>query len=342
MQAGPARRPLLRGCRTDLPAVVPARREGVWHPRRVTSAEVDGPTGAHSDGPVLTTVLLAVGVAGISLAAPIGAAAAAPALAIAFWRNAGAAVVGLGYTALVPAARAELRGPAARAGWRSSVAAGGWLAVHFAFWMPSLKLTSVAAATALVCSTPVWVVAWDLVRRRRVAPSVLVGVGLALAGVLFITGVDATASPEALLGDLLALLGGVAAAGYVLQGAAAREHLSTNGYTLIAYLTCAVLLGVLCLVTGTALVGFSGTTWLQLAVLTLAAQLLGHSVLNRTLRTAGSTTVSLAILLEVPGAALVAWVWLGEAPPLALVPGALLVLAGLVLVIVRNVTPGRR
>ena len=316
----------------------------------MTSAEVDGPSGPHDpapdalhrDGPVLTAVLLAVGVLGVSLAAPIGAAAAAPALAIAFWRNAGAAVVGLGYTALRPSARAELRGPAGRAGWRPSLVAGAWLALHFAFWMPSLKLTSVAAATALVCSTPVWVVAWDLVRGRKVPPAVLVGVGLAMVGVVVITGVDATASPEALLGDLFALLGGMAAAGYVLQGARAREHLSTNGYTLIAYLTCAVLVGALCLVTGTAVVGFSGTTWVQLAVLTVAAQLLGHSVLNRTLRTAGSTTVSLAILLEVPGAALVAWVWLGEAPALALVPGALLVLAGLVVVIVRNVTPGRR
>ena len=316
----------------------------------MTSAEVDGPSGPHDpapdalhrDGPVLTAVLLAVGVLGVSLAAPIGAAAAAPALAIAFWRNAGAAVVGLGYTALRPSARAELRGPAGRAGWRPSLLAGAWLALHFAFWMPSLKLTSVAAATALVCSTPVWVVAWDLVRGRKVPPAVLVGVGLAMVGVVVITGVDATASPEALLGDLFALLGGMAAAGYVLQGARAREHLSTNGYTLIAYLTCAALVGALCLVTGTTMVGFSATTWVQLAVLTVAAQLLGHSVLNRTLRTAGSTTVSLAILLEVPGAALVAWVWLGEAPPLALVPGALLVLAGLVVVIVRNVTPGRR
>lgn len=308
----------------------------------MTSAEVDGPVGQHRDGTALTVVLLAVGVLGVSLAAPIGAAAAAPALAIAFWRNAGAAIVGVAYTALVPRARAELRSEAGRRGWRPSVVAGVWLAVHFAFWMPSLKLTSVAAATALVCSTPIWVVAWDLVRGRRVPPAVLVGVALAMVGVLVITGVDATASPEALLGDVFALLGGVAAAGYVLQGAKAREHLSTNGYTLLAYLTCAVLLAVLCLVTGTSVTGFSGTTWVQIAVLTVAAQLLGHSVLNRTLRTAGSSTVSLAILLEVPGAALVAWAWLGEEPPLALVPGAVLVLAGLVVVIVRNVTPRRR
>ena len=160
----------------------------------MTSAEVDGPVGQRRDGTALTVVLLAIGVLGVSLAAPIGAAAAAPALAIAFWRNAGAAGVGLVYTALVPRARTELRSAEGRRGWRPSVLAGVWLAVHFAFWMPSLKLTSVAAATALVCSTPVWVVAWDLVRGRKVAPAVLVGVGLAMVGVVVITGVDASAS----------------------------------------------------------------------------------------------------------------------------------------------------
>jgi len=322
----------------------------------VTSAEVDGPTrrsGLADDGPLLTAVLIGVGVLGVSLAAPIGAAAAAPALAIAFWRTAAATVAGVAFTALLPSARAELRNPSWRAALPHSVVAGLWLALHFALWMPSLKLTSVAAATALVCATPVWVVAWDLVRGRPVPAKVLVGVSVAMAGVLVITGVDAASSPQALLGDLMALGGGIAAAGYVLAGASARRQISTNAYTLVAYSVCAVMLGGLCLVTGTAVVGFSALTWVQLGVLTVAAQLLGHSVLNRTLRSAGSTTVSLAILLEVPGAALVAWVWLGHVPPIALLPGALLLLAGLVLVILRGrtvpdeareskVTPARR
>jgi drug/metabolite transporter (DMT)-like permease len=60
---------------------------------------------------------------------------------------------------------------------------------------------------------------------------------------------------------------------------------------------------------------------------------LGHSLLNAALPVAGATPVSLAILWEVPGAALVAWLWLGAAPPWTVVPGALLVLAGLVVVI---------
>lgn len=307
----------------------------------VSSAEVDGPVGTRADGPVLTAVLLALGVAGVSLAAPIGAAAAAPALAIAFWRNAsGAVVAGLTAVAL-PATRTELRSPAARRARRPSLEAGVWLAVHFACWMPSLKLTSVAAATALVCSTPVWLVAWDLLRRRRVRPSVLVGVGLSLTGVLLITGVDATASREALLGDLLALVGGISAGGYVLAGARAREHVSTTTYTLVTYTVCAALLLGLCLATRTQLAGYTAETWLLLAAVTVFAQLLGHSVFNRTLRTAGPTTVALTLLLEVPGASLVAWLWFGLSLPPALVPGAVLLLLGLVVVIVRNVTPRR-
>jgi drug/metabolite transporter (DMT)-like permease len=41
----------------------------------------------------------------------------------------------------------------------------------------------------------------------------------------------------------------------------------------------------------------------------------------------------LAILLETPGAALVAWVWLGQRPPVLILPGAALVLAGIALVV---------
>lgn len=122
-------------------------------------------------------------------------------------------------------------------------------------------------------------------------------------------------------------------AGYVVAGEDVRRSVSTATYTLLAYTCCAAVLLVVCLLGGVQLGGYSTRTWAELAVLTLAAQLLGHSVLNRTLRTAGATTVSLAILLEVPGAALLAWVWLDQVPPVAIVPGAALVLAGLVVVV---------
>jgi drug/metabolite transporter (DMT)-like permease len=51
------------------------------------------------------------------------------------------------------------------------------------------------------------------------------------------------------------------------------------------------------------------------------------------LRSTSATVVSLAVLFEVPGAILIAALWLGQVPPLAILPAVVLLFAGLVLVI---------
>ena len=280
----------------------------------------------------MTAATIAVGVVGVSFSAPIAAAVAAPALAVAVWRN----VVGTAVSApwALVGHRSEARAVLSdRHRLGLGLVAGAALALHFALWIPSLRLTSVTASTALVTTTPVWVVLLERLRGRRVPVAVVGGVALALAGVLVVTGVDATASPRALLGDLLALLGGMAAAGYVVAGEAVRRHVSTATYTTLAYGSCTVLLVAVCVAFGVPLAGFDARTWLLLLVLAVCAQLLGHTLLNLALPAAGATTITLCLLLEVPGASLVAWVWLGQAPPLAVLPGAVLVLLGLALVV---------
>jgi drug/metabolite transporter (DMT)-like permease len=154
-----------------------------------------------------------------------------------------------------------------------------------------------------------------------------------------VTGTDAGHAPSALLGDLLALGGGVAGAGYVLVGEHARRTTSTAVHTLVAYSGCAVVLAGVCLLTGTPLGGWSGRTWQELVVLTVVAQLLGHTAFNAALPVIGATALSLAILLEVPGSAVVAWVWLGQTPPAGVIPGALMVLAGLAVVVRARPSP---
>lgn len=89
----------------------------------------------------------------------------------------------------------------------------------------------------------------------------------------------------------------------------------------------------MCLVSGQRLGGFDAGTWWKLVALTAGAQLLGHSLVNVVLRTTSPTVVSLAILVEVPGAGLLAAVWLHQIPPLTALPGLLLLLAGIGLVI---------
>ncbi|MEU7109222.1 DMT family transporter [Streptomyces sp. NPDC046215] len=281
---------------------------------------------------------MAVAIAGVSLSAPLTASIAAPALAIAFWRNA------MAVGALTPFAllrhRGELRGLGRRP-LLLAVAAGALLAVHFAMWLPSLHMTSVASSTALVTTTPIWTTLLLRLRGHRPPALVWAGTALAVLGVVILTGVDLAVSPRALAGDALALGAGMAAAGYVLLGAEVRRTVGTVAYTYVCYFTTAVLLLVTCLVSGAALGGYSGRTWLALAVLTVTAQLLGHSLINRVVKSLGPSVTSTAILLESPGAALIAALWLGQLPPVAAYPALAVILAGLALVIMAD-RPGNR
>jgi drug/metabolite transporter (DMT)-like permease len=274
--------------------------------------------------------LIVVAVGAVSTSGPLIAAAAAPALAIAFWRNGLAAVVVLP-VALIRR-RAELRGLSTRE-WRLAIVAGVLLAAHFATWIPSLRYTTVASSTALVATQPVWSALLARGRGAVIKPSAWLGIVLAVLAAALLTGIDVTVSGRAVAGDLLALVGGVFAAGYVTTGAAVRRTVTTTTYTAMCYSTTALLLLVVCLVGGQRLHGYSGADWVRIAALTLGAQLLGHSVFNRVLRTTSATIVSLSILFEVPGATLLAALFLHQHVRVEQIPAALLLLGGVALVI---------
>jgi drug/metabolite transporter (DMT)-like permease len=277
-----------------------------------------------------TAVLLAVGVGAVSLAAPLMASLAVPALAIAFWRN------GLATVAIAPVAavrnRAELRSLDRRQ-LLTVVLAGCCLAAHFGFWISSLAMTSVASSTAFVSLQVLWVVGYDVVRGAEVRARVLAGVGLATLGALVVSGVDFSISTRALAGDGLALAGSVGVAAYAVIGGRARQSMSTTAYTLGCYGTAAAVLLVAALARGQALTGYDSGQWLRLGILAATAQLLGHSVFNSLLDRVSPMVVSLTILLEIPGASLIAAAWLGQVPGVAAVIGLLLILGGMAVVI---------
>ena len=277
-----------------------------------------------------TVLALLVAVLAVSSSAPLIVFAAAPALAIAFWRNALAAL------ALTPITygprRAEIAGASRRAKV-FGVLAGVALAAHFATWMPSVRLGSVATAAALVATQPVWQGLIAAAQGRRPSTAGWIGIALAVAGAAWATGADIGVSPQAVFADVLALLGGVFAAVYTALGERARVELRTTTYTWICYTTCAVILLAVCLVAGLDLTGYDNHTWAAILALVVGAQLLGHSMFSYALQQTSATTVSVLILLEVPGAALLAWLWLGQEPRPAALPGLALLLAGVVVFI---------
>ena len=275
--------------------------------------------------------LLLLAVIAISSSAVLTRWAAAPALALAFWRTAGGAL------ALGPGAIRSGYRPDRRRGVLL-VGAGLALAIHFAAWLESIERTSVASSVTLVAVAPLFVTLWrfkaagsgpepDLADRPT--RQTWLALALTIVGAVVLTGGGALDEPGRLDGDGLAIVGAIAMAVYLLIGERLRTELPTAVYAAPTYAVAAIGLLAAALVSGTQLTGFDQKTWLAIGLMTLGPQLGGHTVLNLLLYRLGSITVSLALLAEPIGASVLAWLALGEAPPAAAWLGTPLVLLGL-------------
>lgn len=277
-----------------------------------------------------------VAVVAVSMTAPLTAYAAGPALALAFGRNA------LGLLTLGPAflliRRREMgkvvRGERflvrreQRRGVLFGVLAGTALAVHFVTFMSSTRMTSVAMATALVATQPVWQALIATLLNKRLPRATWAGLAVAVVGAAVASGADMRAGGGAMAGDALALAGAVAQAVYTALSEQARPDVSTPFYSVLCFSVCTVELLVACLVTGTPPVTFTGDTWLALLGLLIFPQLLGLFSLNFALGRAPATAVSVMLLLEAPVAAFIAWLWLGQLPVGSAWPGLLMIMLG--------------
>jgi drug/metabolite transporter (DMT)-like permease len=269
-------------------------------------------------------VLLWIGIVSASVSAIlIRYAEGAEPLAISFWRCAAGAIV------LAPFARAGL--VALRPGaWRMPAVAGAFLAVHFASWITSLELTTIASSVLLVSTTPIFVAvgAW-LLLEEGVPARGWAGVLAAFAGTVLVAGGDLSGS--SLDGNVLALIGGATAGGYVLAGRQARQHTGILEYAVIAYAIAAVLLLVSCVVGGVELWGYDARTWWAIAGVIVGPQLLGHTMINLVLKDIDVTTVSVSIMAEPVIATVLAFLLFHEVPPALLYPGGAAILAGIYL-----------
>lgn len=278
-----------------------------------------------------SAVAVGVAVTAASVAAPIIAYAAAPALAIAFWRTA------MSLAVLVPVSLIGRREEFARLDWRRvgllCVLAGVALSAHMATWVPSTKLTSIATASALVATQPVWQALIARAMGRRLPALGWIGLAVAVLGAGVATGADFSVSGTAVLGDGLALAGGMLAAVYYALGERVRATTSTATYTTICYSVCSLMLLAACLVVGVPLGGYPASAWLALAGLTIGPQLLGHSMLSFGLRRLGATTISVLLLLQVPLATLIGWLWLRQLPRPMAWPGLAMLVGGVCVVV---------
>ena len=218
--------------------------------------------------------------------------------------------------------------------WLVAGAGGVALAVHFASWFESLELTSVAASVTIVQSQVLFVaIGAALFLREHITRRTLAGMALALCGIAVLSVGDsitgAVAGPEPLSGNALALVGAVCAAGYVLAGRSLRQRIPLIPYVIVVYSVCALVLLAFTVADGAVLLDYPPREWLLFLGMAVGPGIFGHTVLNWALAHVESSVVSVSLLGEPIGSALLALLLLGEVPSAVTVAGGAIVLVGI-------------
>ena len=234
------------------------------------------------------------------------------------------------------------------------ILSGLLLAVHFATWISSLEYTSVASSVVLVQTSPLFVALLSpLLLQERPSAQAWIGLSIAIMGGLLIAvgdlcsskttisclRSDTEVSAQVLLGDILALAGGLSGAGYLMVGRRLRRKIELLPYITWVYGIAAVILSALVILLHLPITGYRPETYLLFLLLALFPQLLAHSSYNWALRYLPAALVSISLLGEPIAASLLALILLNEIPPLPRFLGAVLVLSGIILALRNKAAP---
>ena len=274
------------------------------------------------------TAILVGGVLAISTSAVLVRLAEAPPLVIAFYRMA-LATLFFTPSALGKSRRTTL----SMKQLLLALGAGTLLAGHFLLWMTSLEYTSVASSVVLVTTQPLWVFLISALFLRE-KPTRLMWLGLlvALMGGIMVTLSQPQTEALRLLGNILALGGAIMMAGYLVVGRQLRRDLPLSLYSAIIHGAASIVLALVMWITGASFLGYSGQTWLIFLALAFVPTVMGHNSLNWALGYLPATMVSVVVLGEPIGAAILAVLILGEIPSCPEILGSFVTLLGVLFV----------
>ena len=216
--------------------------------------------------------------------------------------------------------------------WGFSIIAGIFLAFHFILWFESLNYTSVASSTVLVTLQPLFAFAgtYFFFKERLSVKTILSGL-IAIGGCVLISWGDFQISGSALYGDMLALAACGLVTAYLLFGQDVRKRLSLVTYTFVVYGVSMITLFFYIVVKGESFGPYPANEWLWFILLAIIPNLLGHTLFNWSLKYVSTNVISIAILFEPIGAAILAFYVFNEYLSVTQIIGGFIVIAGITL-----------
>lgn len=274
-------------------------------------------------------IAIAIGVISVSLSAIFVKLASAESAVIAFYRMLFSVLIMSPVFLLKYKSELKLL---QKRDWLFSVVAGVFLAFHFILWFESLNYTSVASSTVLVTLQPIFAFIGTYVFfKERVTFQSIVAVIVAISGSLLISWGDFRVSGVALYGDVLALIACAFITGYLLFGQDVRKRLSLMTYTMVVYSVSTITLFFYVLFTGQSFGPYESIDWFWFLMLAIVPNLLGHTLFNWSLKWISTNAISIAILFEPIGAAILAFFIFNESLILSQVIGGVIVILGIAL-----------
>ncbi len=271
-------------------------------------------------------LMVLLGVLGCSFSAIFVRYADAPSMVLVFYRVLFASL--LLFPLAAKSCREELAGMDRRALVLPTVS-GAFLALHFTTYFESLNRTSIAASLALVDTEVFFIALITLfVLRERLPKRAWIGIGITFVGSLLVAMGDLGSGGNSLSGDLLALAGAFFVACYTMIGAQCRKRISTTLYTLIVYLSAAMVTGLILLATGVPFGGYAPRDFLCALGMAVVCTLGGHSVFSWALKDVPAAFVSTAKLLEPVFATCLGLLLFREIPAPLVVAGGVVVILG--------------
>lgn len=206
-----------------------------------------------------------------------------------------------------------------------ALAAGVCFGGDLGLWHLALVETSVANATFLVNTTPIYVGVASWILGERLRRRLLLGGALAVAGATLLIGADLHALGSA-RGDGIALAAALFYSAYLLLMAAVRRDLDALPALFVAGVGATLTLGVLGLARGDAFAGFPARSWVAFLGAAGVSHLGGVLGIVWALRYLPASFASVALLGQPVGTAILGWALLGERlGPLQLLGGAAVV-----------------
>ncbi|MCU9600820.1 DMT family transporter [Pallidibacillus thermolactis] len=211
-----------------------------------------------------------------------------------------------------------------------SIIAGVFLAFHFILWFESLNYTSVASSTVLVTMQPLFsFIGTYLFFKEPLSVRSMVSAIITISGCIIISWGDFYIDESAILGDLLALIACGLITSYLLIGQSIRQRISLVTYTFVVYFMSSITLFLYVLIKGETLYPYPVEDWTYFLLLAIIATLLGHSLFNLAIKWVSTNVISMAILFEPVGAAILAFFILGESLVWTQLLGGIIVIIGL-------------